>query len=770
MALKKSALCPLPVCSAISGGTSLKKYSAIGKASLRVDGADKVSGKAFYTADRALAGMAWGKVLRSPIPHGRITRIDTSRAEAYPGVFAVLTARDVSSQLFGRQLRDMPILARDRVRFVGEKVAAIAAESPEVAEEAANLIEVGYEELPAVFDPAEAMREDAPTLHEGLSRYRNAPDPLPGIPNVHSHVSWQVGDCQRGFAESDFVFEQTFTTQRAHQAYLEPHACVVGAGAEDSIRIRASNKVPFQTKQYLAEVLMMDPAKILFEISPVGGDFGGKGSLMDIPMAYYLARATGRPVKMVMSYGEELTAGNPRHPSTITIKTGVKKDGRLWARTVKMVFNSGAYAAFKPNATINLPGARHGAGAYHIPNVTVEALSVYTNSVPSGHMRGPGDPQVYFAVESHTDHIARELKIDPLELRRLNILMPGNTLPTGVHVDSDRGKVLLDAIKEKVRVPILNRRHSLRGRGLALCFRDIGPGEANVEVGVNPDGKIYLLTTVTDTGVGAHTILRQIVAETLGIPGEGIVIISGNTDSFENDIALGGSRVTYLAGRAAAQAAQALAQRMKEVAAGLWQGSPDLVTIRDSGLSGPGKKSISFAGLAARSAACGQPLKEVGRFATTAREGTQSFGAQIAEIEIEPDTGQMRIVKIVSVQDVGTVINPLTHQGQIEGGMIQGVGFALMEDLLDQDGKIVAANLGEYKIPSIRDIPPHETVNIYDAPGPGPFGSKPIGENTSSPTAAAIANAVYDAIGIQIKDLPITSEKIYSALKERRAS
>ena len=745
------------------------KFLTVGKPEPRVDGRHKVTGKAIYAADRTFQGIAWGKVLRSPLPHARITKINVSRAKKHPGVLAVLTADDVSNQLVGRQLRDMPILAQDRVRFIGEKVAAIAAESPELAEKAANLIEVEYDELRAVFDPAEAMQEHAPILHEDLPRYRNAPNPLPDIPNVHSHITWQAGDCESGFAQSDFVFEQTFTTQRAHQAYLEPHACVVAAGPEDSIVLWASNKVPFQTKQYLAEVLKMDPAKILFELSPVGGDFGGKGSLMDIPVAYYLAKATGRPVKIVMSYSEELTAGNPRHPSTITIKTGVKKDGRLWARAVKMIFNSGAYAAFKPNATINLPGARHGAGAYRIPHVSVKAVSVYTNCVPSGHMRGPGDPQVYFAVECHTDYIARELKIDPLDLRRLNILMPGNILPTGVHVDSDRGKVLLDAIEKKVRGPLLNRKKSLKGRGLALCFRDIGPGEANIEVGLKLDGKVYLLTTVTDTGVGAHTILKQIVAETLGIPGEGIVIISGNTDSFETDIALGGSRVTYLAGRAAAMAALALGHRMKEVAARLWQCSPDLIRIGSGGLSGPGKKSISFSSLAAAAEAGGQPLKELGRFATKQREGTQSFVAQVAEIEIEPETGQLTILKIVSVQDVGTVINPLTHQGQIEGGMIQGVGFALMEDLLDQDGRIIAANLGEYKIPNIRDIPRHETINIHDAPGPGPFGSKPIGENTTSPTAAAIANAVYDAIGIQIRDLPITSEKIYSALKERRA-
>lgn len=740
-------------------------FLTVGKPEPRLDGRHKVTGSAIYTADRLLEGIAWGKVLRSPLPHARINRIDVSRAKEHPGVLAVLTAVDVSTNPFGRQLRDMPILAQDRVRFVGEKVAAIAAHTPAVAEEAASLVEVEYEELPAVFDPLEAMREGAPILHEGLARYPNAPRPVPAFPNVHSHVKWQLGDCEKGFAESDFVFEQTFTTQRVHQAYLEPHACVAADGPGERILIWSSNKVPFQTRQYLAEHLGMDPTKILFQLSPVGGDFGGKGSLMDLPLAYYLAKLTRRPVKMVMTYGEELTAGNPRHPSVIRIKTGVKNDGRLWAREVKMIFNSGAYAAFKPNATINLPGARHGAGAYRIPNVSMEALSVYTNCVPSGHMRGPGDPQVYFAVESHTDYIAHELKVDPLELRRMNVLKSGDVLPAGIQVDTDRGKEILDRLRTKVRGSRLRRRKPFRGKGLALCLRDIGPGEANVEVGLNPDGKIYLLTTVTDTGVGAHTVLRQVVAETLGTSTQNVEVIPGNTDSFSTDIALGGSRVTLLAGKAAALAARNLRRRMMETAAAHWRCSSNLIGISRGALLGPGGNKLSFSELAKNSASSGVRLKELGSFATRERKGTLSFFAQLAEVEIDPETGRLTLLKIISLHDVGTIINPQAHQGQVEGGMVQGLGFALLENLPDQEGKIMAASLGEYKIPAMSDIPCLETINIYDPAGPGPFQSKPIGENTTTPTAAAIANAVYDAIGVQIRDLPITSEKIYFALK-----
>lgn len=736
---------------------------AVGKASSRVDGADKVSGKALYTADRVFAEMAWGKVLRSPVPHARITRIDVSQAKSVPGVLAVLTAADVSSHLFGRQLRDMPVLAKDRVRFIGEKVVAVAAETPDIAEEAAALVDVEYEELPAVFDPLEAMQEGAPVLHEDLARYPNAPRPVPPFPNVHSHVKWRLGDTQKGFAAADYVFAQTFTTQRIHQAYLEPHACVVVNGPQDRILLWSSNKVPFQTKQYLAEVLGVDAAQILCQLSPVGGDFGGKGSLMDLPLAYYLARATGRPVKMVMTYDEELTAGNPRHPSTIHIKTGVKKDGTLWAREVKMIFNSGAYAAFKPNATINLPGARHGAGAYRIPHVSIEALSVYTNCIPSGHMRGPGDPQVYFAAESHMDYIARKLKVDPLELRRKNVLKAGDLLPSGIEVDTNKGKDILDRISLKGKRSRPDHRR-LRGKGIALCLRDIGPGEANIEVGLDPEGKVYILTTVTDTGTGAYTIFRQVAAEILGASVKDISVISGNTDSFRTDIALGGSRVTYLAGRAAEKAAENLRARMIEAAAKYWRCLPGAIRLARGALS-TREKRLAFSELARISAADGVKLKEVGHFATTERKGTLSFFAQTAEIEIDPETGKLTVLNIASFHDVGTIINPLAHQGQIEGGMVQGLGFALFEDLADHEGRIIGANLGEYKIPGIGDIPALETINVHDSSGPGPFQSKPIGENTTTPTAAAIGNAVYDAIGVQIRNLPITSEKIYFALK-----
>ncbi|MGH7833087.1 MAG: xanthine dehydrogenase family protein molybdopterin-binding subunit, partial [Candidatus Binatia bacterium] len=354
-------------------------------------------------------------------------------------------------------------------------------------------------------------------------------------------------------------------------------------------------------------------------------------------------------------------------------------------------------------------------GAYAIPNVSLEAFSVYTNRVPSGHMRGPGDPQVYFAGESHTDYIARRLKMDPLELRRINVVRAGDFLPSGHEVDTDCGKKLLKRIRAGTRRPAGNGGRTLSGRGLAFGMRDIGPGEANVEVGIESDGRAYLLTTVTDTGAGAHTTLRQIVAETLGVPVQEVDIVVGNTDSFTTDIALGGSRVTYVAGRAAALAALNLQQTMKTIAARRWHCAPDAVRIAKGTLLGPEKNRISFAALAREMAADGKPLKELGHFVANDRAGTLFFFAQLAEVEVDPDTGKLAVLKLASVNDVGTIINPLVHQAQIEGGVIQGLGYALMEHLQDHDGRIAVANLGDYKIPNVNDIPRVETINIKDS-------------------------------------------------------
>lgn len=736
----------------------------IGKPIARFDGRPKVTGETRYTADLTLPGLIWGKCLRSPLPHARILKIDTSEAKKVKGVVAVLTASDITTRLLGRRLRDIPGLAQEKVRFVGEKVAAIGAESPEIAEEALNRIKVEYEELPAVYDPMEAMSHGAPILHEKLATYENLRLPLSDLPNVHSHMRWQMGNDEKGFRESDFIFEQTFTTQRVHHGYLEPHAVIVHVDPSGRTLVWSPAKGPYMTRQQLADWLELEESKIVFQLCPIGGDFGGKGSLMDIPACYSLAKATGRPTKMVMSYSEELTAGAPRHPSIITLKTGVKKDGRLVARKVKAVFNSGAYAGFKNNQTVNLPGARHGAGAYRIPDLTIDAYSVYTNCVPSGIMRGPGDPQMVFAGESHMDYIARELGLDPVELRRINVLRRGDTLPDGQRLKNDKGLELLDRMARKIHWGSKKSKKSYVGKGIALCMREINVGEANIEVGYKQDGRLYIKTTVPDTGTGTHTILRQIVGETLDISAHEIDVVIGNTDSFPTDVVVSASRVTYLAGQAAQKAATDLRQRLIAATSNHLRCPRDSIRITRGTVLGPNHKRIPFAELASLTA----ELKAFGNFNVKEQSGAACIYGQAAEVQVDPETGRLKILKIVSANDVGTIIHPISHQGQIDGAMIQGLGFALLEELVDEEGKIITANLGEYKLPNVMDIPKHDTVLVHDPDGPGPFQSKPIGEHGTVPTAAAIANALYDAIGVQITDLPITAEKIYRALREKK--
>ncbi|MEE8517796.1 MAG: molybdopterin cofactor-binding domain-containing protein, partial [Dehalococcoidia bacterium] len=403
-------------------------YRVIGTPTPRPDGLAKVTGAARYTSDTSLPGTLWARSLRSPFPHARIVRIDTSKAQALSGVRAVLTGADVKGVLFGRRMRDIPVLAQELVRFAGERVAAVAADDLETAKRAVELIEVEYEELPALVDPLEAMRPGSPLLHPDVNSYAGLPTPLKTPSNVFVRDAWERGDIEAGFAQADVTVETTFTTTGVQQLYLEPHCCLVKVDDDGRVQVWAPNKAPHRLKQNLADALGLPSEKIVVNHSTIGADFGGKGSPMDVPLCYFLARRTGRPVRALMDYTEELIAGNPRHPSVIQMKTGVKRDGTIVAHQAKIVFNSGAYGGFKPVPAANLPGAAHGAGPYSIPNTSIEALLVYTNSVPGGFFRGPGAIQTNFALESQMDIVARELGMDPLELRSKNLLKSGETL------------------------------------------------------------------------------------------------------------------------------------------------------------------------------------------------------------------------------------------------------------------------------------------------------------------------------------------------------
>jgi len=756
-------------------------YSVIGQPVTRGEGPDKVSGKALYAADIVLPEMLWGKVLRSPFPHARIVHIDTSRARKLPGVWAVLTGRDLPFRRVGRMLCDIPVLARERVLFVGEKVAAVAAEDPDVAEEALLLIDVEYEELPAVFDPLEAMEPSAPVLHPDMASYVGLPKPVPSINNVFAQNTWAKGNIAQGFAESDLVFEHTFTTQLMHQAYLEPHACVVKVDDSGRVQVWVNNKAPFTLREHLAAAWGLPEDRITLNPCSIGGDFGGKGSFMDVPLCYYLALHSRQPVKMVMDYIQELMAANPRHPSVVTLKTGVKRDGRLWARQARVVFNSGAYGAFKPR--VYLRGADHSGGVYRIPNVHIDSHMVYTNNVPCGHMRAPGKPQVIFAVESQMDMIARELGLEPYEFRLRNVLKDGDASPVGENWRHIRAEDTLRRAAEAARwgspkenppiPPLLKEgKGGFVGRGMAIADQPPGTGQSAASVTMDESGKATLLMALWDTGTGAHTIFRQVVAEELTISVEDVSMVVQDTDSVPFDSGSGGTRVTYTSGQAALGAARELRKRLTALAAELFECPKERVRLEGGCflMDGAPPRVVPLREVAAKAiAATREPI--VGELTyTSAPSEETSFCTQVAEVEVDPETGQVRVNKLITAHDVGTILNPITHQGQIEGGVIQGLGYALMEELKTEEGRVSSLSLGEYKIPTMPDIPELVTVLLESPSGPAPYQSKGIGESSNVPVAGAIANAVYDAVGVRIMDLPITAEKVLFALKSKRDS
>ena len=743
---------------------------AIGQSVVRGEGPDKVTGKSLYAADVSLPGMLWGKVLRSPFPHARIISIDTEQAKAVPGVHAVITAADLPDSLVGRRLRDMPVLARDVVRFVGEKVVAIAAETEEAAEEALLLIDVEYEELPAVFDAHEAMELGAPTLHPEMSVYEGLPQPESDINNVFAHNTWGQGDVEQGFAEADLVFEHTFNAQLMHQAYIEPHACVVSAEPSGQVRAWVNNKDPYALRGQLAAVWGINEERIVLHPCSIGGDFGGKGSFMDVPLCYYLSLHSGRPVKMVMDYIQELMAANPRHPATMTIRSGVKRDGTLVARQARVIFDSGGYGAFKP--TVYLRGADHLCGVYRIPHARIDSYMVYTNNVPKGHMRSPAKPQVVFAVEAHTDLVARELGMDPYEFRQKNLLRDGDASPVGhLWQDIRAGETLqraAEAVGWKSSKP--DKPGMLTGRGLAITDLSQGVGRFAAKISMNSSGRPTLHMAFWDTGTGSHTVLRQMVAQELSVPVDEVDIELLDTSEMPFSSGSGGTRVTYTAGQAVVGAARELKRRLIREAAPLLDSPEEDVSLQSGRVVvGPSPLRPAYY----RTINIGEVVAHVGddgrieaeyEFASEPPDMT-SFCAQAAEVEVDPETGAVTVKRLVSAHDVGAILNPLMHQGQVEGGVIQGLGYALMEELETEDGHISTVSFGDYKIPTIADVPELVTVLVEGNNGPAPYRSKGIGESANIPVAAAIANAVADAIGAPVSSLPLTAEKVLRALR-----
>jgi CO/xanthine dehydrogenase Mo-binding subunit len=742
--------------------------SALGQGIPRVEGPGKVTGQCLYAADIIRPEALWGGFLRSPLSHARIVNIDVSRAQKFPGVKAVITGNDVSPRREGCALEDKPVLARERALYSGEKVAGVAAVDKDTVEEALALIEVEYEELPAVFDPFEAMKPDAPILHPDYAAYKGPKKCLdPSLINVHSVERSLKGNIERGFAEADEIFANTFRTHRVHQAFLEPRAGVVEIDRQGRVLIWHCHQAPFLVRKWLSVHSGIPEAMIVVEPVSTGGSFGGKLDYEDILCVYYLARASGKPVKYVQSYAEEFVDGQPRHPAVVALRAGVKRDGRLWALDGKVYYNGGAYGARTPRNGLN--GTFLMAGGYRTPHVRMEGYMVYTNEPPCGYFRAPGEAQTLFAVESHMDAIAAVMGLDPLEFRLRNVLRAGDTMPTGEPLRDPRGREVLRRLagisgwKKFSRQKPKGRGDVLIGRGVAFGVRHIGTGESGAQLFLEPDGELRLATSVRDVGVGAHTMHRQVAAETLGVAPELVLIDVRGTDSGAYDEGVRGQRGTHVEGQAVARAADALVDLLRKEAARFWQVEAERVKWKSghARLTGSKRERLSLkqlARLAGERALCGVGHCKAGR------PEVHVFQAVMAEVEINGETGKVKVTRFRHVVDATKIINPLIFKGQIEGGLIQGLGFSLMEHLALEDGRVATLSFGDYKIPTTRDVP-QLTISVVKArEGPGPFGAKSVAECGIGVAAPAIANAIYQATGVRITELPIAAEKILQGL------
>ncbi len=753
-----------------------EKFSVVGQRVRRPEGYEKVTGDARYVADIVLPGMLIGRILRSPYPHARIVRIDTSKAEKLPGVRTVATAEDTIKQGWGAFFPDQYPLSLGKARYVGEEVAAVAAIDHDIAEEALELIDIEWEELPAVFDPDEAMKEDAPLIHEDKKR------------NIAITIDVERGDIERAFAESDLIVEDTFESMHQWHCAIETIGSVAEYAPNGKYTIYMNTQTLFNARYRTAAALGVRESNVRIIQSAVGGGFGGKSADdNNAVVAAILARKTRKPVKIINSREEEFLAGSrPRVPMKVWAKIGFKKDGRIRAKQIRVVADNGAYCGKAPAIT-SVAALRHDT-CYKYSDVKTQAYLVYTNKIPTGAFRGFGNPSAEWAVEQVIDKGAHELGIDPLEIARMNAAEPGYVSPHGNRVQScelkqciDMAEQMLDWKKKRAdRVPN-------RGLGLACTvhvsgkrhFGDYDGSSATIKV--NEDGKALILSGEGETGQGANTVLCQIAAEELGIPLEDVDVSLADTDLTTFCLGAFGSRLTYIAGNAVKDAATKVKQQLFETAAEMLEASADDLVCRDGRIFVRGAETrtvtvgdVARARLFRRG---GAPIVASGSFDADSvlqdetrygnESGAYNFGCQAAYVEVDPETGQIKVLHYVAASDCGTVIYPLGAEGQIEGSVAQGLGYALIEGLKIEDGRPLNPNFSDYRLPSMRDMPllSHKFAESYEPTGP--FGAKGLGELGMDPTAAVISNGIFDAVGVRIKTLPITPEKILKAIKEK---
>jgi carbon-monoxide dehydrogenase large subunit len=758
----------------------------VGRSITRVDAVEKLTGRWVYGADYRLPGMLYGKVLRSPYPHARILNIDISQARRVPGVRAVITGKD-APYVHGSAIKDEPFLAQGKVRYAGEAVAAVAATSEESAEEAVELIQVEYEELPALFDPLVAMRPGTILIHEALGSYEYEPifSPCPGT-NIANHAKIRRGDLDQGFRESDEVFEDVFTTQYVQHAPLEPHAAIAQIAGNGRVIIWTNTQAPYNIQRDMAHALKLPQSQVRVIGTPPGGGFGSKLYARLEPLVIALAMHTeGKPVKITYTREEEFNACVTKHPTHLTFKTGIKRDGTLVARKITAVFNTGGYADTGPLVSRN--GCVSGTGPYRIPHVWVDSYCVYTNSPLGGAFRGYGVPQLSWAHESQMDMMAHRLGIDTLELRLRNLFEVGDTTCTGEVLRQSVG--VRETLARAMEVsgfgrpaPPLERPNVVRGQGLSTVHKlTYTPTTSTAVVKLNQDGSVTVLTSSIELGQGAHTALSQLVAQKLGVPMERVSLSAPDTDYTPYDQSTSGSRTVFHMGNAVLRAAGDIMRQLCELAAPILDVPVESLECRDGAVWSKerprGTKTYAEV-IRARYGARGTTIQGRGTFTPPAavppdKETGQSpkvsafwmYATHVADVEVDLETGRVKVLRMVAAHDVGKAINPVGVEAQIEGGVVQGLGATLSEELLVQDGVVLNPSFVEYKIPTALDVPEIMPIIVEAPHEDGPYGAKGLAEVVLAPTSAAVANALFNATGVRITDLPITPEKVLRGLR-----
>lgn len=759
------------------GESKMSELNIVGKREPMLDAWEKATGKAKYTDDLSMPGMLYGKILRSPLPHAKILKVDLTEALKVPGVKDAISGRDIPKRKYGivPKAKDEYALAIEKVRYIGDEVAAVVATSLEAAEEAISKIKVEYEELPAVFDPLEAMKPGAPAIHEEVPN------------NVSATIRKEFGNVEKAFEKSDFIFEDNFQTQPVNHCPMEPQAALAVVDHYGKITLWSSTQIPFFLRRNLATTLDIPESKVRIIKPKVGGGFGQKIDLYakDFCAAFFAMR-TGKPVKFVYDREEVFTCTRQRHPMYIYLKTGMKKDGIILAQQFRVVADGGAYNSTAPLMItlacffIMLP--------YRIENLLFEGYHVYTNKPVGGAMRGHGIPQVRFAVETQLDIIAEKIGIDPLELRLKNAFLAGEPHPAKLLVQScgfsETLKKAAEAIgwrEKRGKLPF--------GRGVGLAGASFPSGVSNMShissgaiVKIERDGSVTLLTGAADIGQGAETVISQIVAEELGVRIEDIRITAADTEITPLDPGTFGSGVTLRAGNAALMAAKAAKEKLLEAIAEKMEVSPGELEMKNRRIflrENP-DRGFSFEEAIKIYQYSDRPMPIIGRgsYFPPAKEPTTllredgnfspaySFMTQAAEVEVDPKTGRVKVLKMVTAHDCGKAINPMLVEGQLEGSVVGGMGQALYENVIMERGQVLNPSFLDYGIPTTMEIPSIESIEVETNDPEGPFGAKESGEGTQLSPAPAIVNAIYDAIGVRFTSLPVTPDRVLEALEK----